>query len=144
MELSDSRRRLARLSVSDMLAELAQGGLALTGEAAAVELGTSVPDDIARLAVRLRGLVPEWLRLVRSKGRAVDITLADLGTMPEATHGDSLALWVAALINPLPPLNLAPDVRSAALCAASTQQRLELVFEAMERSCGFLRRSAWT
>ena len=68
-------------------------------------------------------------------------TLEDLGPPPEAHATDALALWVAALINPIPPLNLAPEIRSAALCAASAEQRLGVAFEATERSIAFLRQS---
>lgn len=129
----------------------------------------------------------------------MDITLADIGEMPQADHIDALSLWVrcfhtytpacyqsnsvlmraeaayrcmkrlqlalanamcrclarcdatfhlccwllqvAALINPIPALNLAPDVRPAALCAASSEQRLRTVCEAMEQSIAFLERS---
>eukprot|EP00966_Prymnesium_polylepis_P257503 5948617-Prymnesium_polylepis.2 len=40
---------------------------------------------------------------------------------------DARALWVAGLINPLPALGVALEVRPAALMASTTDERLEVV-----------------
>lgn len=67
--------------------------------------------------------------------------LLDLDQMPSPAHADALSLWVAALINPLPRLNLAPDVRAEVLCAHSTAERLRIVKAAISDSIRFLQRA---
>lgn len=93
-----------------------------------------LPCDQATIdrAAALDPLVAEWTRLVVETGRErspnqIKTLLADLGPMPDAEYADDRALWVAALINPLPALGVAFEVRPAALQATSAQERLEVV-----------------
>ena len=63
-------------------------------------------------------LVSEWISLVRSTGRErqpdqIATLLGDLGPMPDAEYADDRALWVGALINPLPALGVALEIRPA-------------------------------
>ncbi len=83
---------------------------------------------IARCAA-LEPLVDEWLGLVRYPGPErtpgqVDRILQQIGPMPPAELPSKRALWVAALLNPLPPLGVALEVRPACLIARSAEQRL--------------------
>ena len=78
----------------------------------------------------LSSRVGEWVRLVRETGRErqpdqIATLLGDLGPMPDAEDADERALWVAALINPLPALGVALEIRPAALAATSVLERLE-------------------
>ena len=57
--------------------------------------------------------------------------LADLGPMPEAEEADDRAFWAAALINPLPALGVAREVRPAVLRATEALERVELVHAAL-------------
>jgi hypothetical protein len=66
--------------------------------------------------------------------RLLSRVLDDLGPQPSPTAPTALALWGAALINPLPPLGVATEVRGAALEAASTEDRLTLVRRAVRKS----------
>lgn len=84
----------------------------------------------------LEALVQEWLQAVRSSGCErfrghLEEVVRDLGTMPEASKPDERALWVAGLINPLPALGVAMEVRPAVLMAGcgcnSTERRLKAV-----------------
>ena len=64
-------------------------------------------------------MIDEWLQLVRTTGRErtpgqLDRILRDLGSA-RPTDPLALALYVAALINPLPALGVAPEVRGAVL-----------------------------
>ena len=82
-------------------------------------------------AAELDTLVAEWTRLVVESGRErqpnqIRDLLGDLGPMPEAADADDRALWVAALINPLPALGVALEIRPAALAATTTRERLEV------------------
>ncbi|KAL1507038.1 hypothetical protein AB1Y20_007900 [Prymnesium parvum] len=93
--------------------------------------GGKAPSEAARvLSAALEPLVREWVELVRSTGRErvegqIDGVLDDLGPMPEEPN--ARALWVAGLINPLPALGVALEIRPAALMASSTEERLAVV-----------------
>ena len=77
-------------------------------------------------------LVDEWEELVRNGGRErspgqLDGVMRDLGPMPEADAPSARALWIAGLINPLPALGVALEVRPAALMAPTAEVRLQVV-----------------
>jgi hypothetical protein len=62
----------------------------------------------------------------RSRGQ-LDEILQSLGPKPPPTQPEALGLWAAGMVNPLPPLGVAPEVRLSALsqqvtrgCPAST------------------------
>lgn len=100
----------------------------------------SAPDTAA--ASQLEPLVAAWCALVR-KGHErepgqLDTLLADLGPMPSAGDPDERALWCAALVNPLPALGVAFEVRPAVLTADSAELRLQIVRAALERSIAHL------
>lgn len=72
----------------------------------------------------------EWCDKVRRSGRQrfdgqLDRILADLGEMPAAQRPNERCLWVAGVINGLPPL--ANDVRAAVLMADGAERRLDAV-----------------
>lgn len=111
-----------------------------------VTLDSDEPDDLPseachRQSAQLDALVERWLELVRTTGRErsdgqLDAVLSDLGDMPQGINAK--ALWVAGLINPLPALGVALEVRPAALMAPSTEQRLQAVFMGIVDSIGRL------
>ena len=81
-------------------------------------------------AEALEPLVREWSELVRGgRERApgqLDRVLEDIGPMPSSKQPSARALWVAALINPLPALGVALEVRPAALMAPTADLRLQV------------------
>ena len=87
--------------------------------------------ETIKRAEALKPLVDEWIKLVVSTGRErepgqMERLLGDLGPMPEAESPDDRALWVSALINPLPALGVALEIRPAALSASSALERVEV------------------
>ena len=60
-----------------------------------------------------------------------------LGPTPPSTPGQ-LALWVAAAVNPLPPLGVAPEIRPAMLAARSPAERLQIVQRALDESLHYV------
>lgn len=59
----------------------------------------------------------------------------DLGPQPASTRPGELALWIAALLNPVQPLpQLGPDIRCSILAAQTSQIRLAVVRSALEVS----------
>ena len=77
-------------------------------------------EALGEAAIGLLGLVNTWLGLVRD-GRErqegqIDQVLEDLGPMPQPMQRPgALSLWVGALINPLPSLGVAWEVRPGLL-----------------------------
>jgi hypothetical protein len=71
-------------------------------------------------------------RLVRVGGHErspnqLEELFRDLGPMPPAEDCDDRAMWVAAMINPLPALGVAYEIRPAVLTAQSPTTRLQVV-----------------
>ena len=106
----------------------------------------------AILADEVRGAIKQWLSIVQRggfEGRHNEIVegLADYGpprvSRWQEYHWDDLerlGLWAAAVINPLPPVGLAPEIRRLALEATDATSRLMLVLGATERSLARLTR----
>lgn len=104
------------------------------------------------LADELREAIRKWLSIVDRGGfenRRNEILdgLMDYGpprvvVWQDNTWADleTLGLWAAAVINPLPPLGLAPEIRLPALELTDTTARLTLILEATERSVAMLSR----
>lgn len=98
------------------------------GEAGAPEERPT--DAIIARAEALEPLVAEWMALVRngrerSEGQ-LDQVLKDMGPMPPPSEASRRALWVAGVINPLPALGVALEIRPAALMAPTADLRLQV------------------
>ena len=80
----------------------------------------------------LEELVVDWLKLVRTTGRErspkqLERVLSDLGPeIPPVNLPSARALWVAALINPLPALGVALEIRPAVLMAETAMMRVQV------------------
>ena len=98
------------------------------------------------LALELRHALADWRREAlasTSRGShraAVERSWAMLGPEPSDDELESLGFWAAAVLNPLPPLGLALEIRPAALEAGDTRERLSLALHACELSLDHLRR----
>merc|ERR1712216_823012 len=75
---------------------------------------------------------------VETERRTMQIAsiLRNLGTMPPADRPFDRALWVAALINPLPALGVALEIRPAVLQAPSAAAALAVVTSGIQGSIG--------
>lgn len=98
-------------------------------------------DADVELARALPPLVQEWLKFVRSRGSSRTVEklqgiLEDLGPMPQPEDADRLALWVAALVNPLPMLGVAHEIRPAILSAPDIAGRVQVAKDGIEGSIG--------
>lgn len=100
------------------------------------------PEDLTPAVLQcskeLDALVKRWLLLVRSgherQPGQMGLILEHLGPMPPAESGSDRAFWVAALINPLPALGVAFEIRAAVLAATSAADRLKIVDRALRES----------
>ena len=84
-------------------------------------------------------LVAIWCNFVRAGGHEkqdgqLDAVLKDLGEMPDASLPGARAVWVAALINPLPGLGVAWEIRPAMLAATTSAERLEVAIAGITAS----------
>jgi len=87
---------------------------------------------VVERAEALEALVVEWIRLVRTTGRErqpgqIERVLQDIGPIPEATRPSARALWIAGLINPLPGLGVALEIRPACLTAETADMKLQVI-----------------
>jgi len=85
------------------------------------------PVDLKR-SEALEPLVAHWLNLVRSGHERqlgqIDLVLGHLGPMPPAAAATDRAIWVCALINPLPALGVCYEIRPNILLARNVRGRL--------------------
>jgi len=93
-------------------------------------------------ARKLPGLVGEWIELARHRERQpgqIDRLLLDLGVMPPSEEPSQRALWVGALINPLPAMGVALEIRPSLLTARTPEQRVDVALQGIEKSIQHMR-----
>eukprot|EP00746_Dinoflagellata_sp_MGD_P058062 gnl/MRDRNA2_/MRDRNA2_24919_c0_seq1.p1 gnl/MRDRNA2_/MRDRNA2_24919_c0~~gnl/MRDRNA2_/MRDRNA2_24919_c0_seq1.p1 ORF type:complete len:262 (+),score=39.14 gnl/MRDRNA2_/MRDRNA2_24919_c0_seq1:54-839(+) len=98
---------------------------------------TADASDVRAKHAALSQLVTIWMRAVRDGGREqapdhLDKVLEDLGPMPDDPA--ARALWVGALINPLPGLGVAWEIRPAVLRARTSREGVDVVLQAIKKS----------
>lgn len=99
-------------------------------------------EDVAA-AQELLPLIAEWEDLVRSAWPQHLVAIHnDLGPLPSAECPGDRALWAAALVNPQPPLGIAPEIGPEVLAAEDVQVRLRIVRSGLEQSLSYLRSRA--
>jgi hypothetical protein len=106
-------------------------------------------DDVARRsAAELPALVDEWKDLVKKTGRErtpnhVELVESHLGEMPDPEkHPARLACYVAGLINPIPGMGVAYEIRPALLCAVTVSDMIGVVHGGITSSIRGLKKSA--
>jgi Lon protease-like protein len=86
----------------------------------------------------MESLVKQWIQLARTKERhpgQIDQLLVDLGSMPDAHDGPTnVAFWVGALINPIPAMGVALEIRPALLTATTAEERIDIALTGIQRS----------
>ena len=98
-----------------------------------------------RAAEALGPLVSEWKTLVREGGHErrkgqLELIESHLGPMPPSSEPARVAAWVAALINPIPALGVAYEIRPALLMARDTKGMLRVARDGVVTSIERLRR----
>jgi hypothetical protein len=100
--------------------------------------------ECAALAAELPALVDEWRALVISRKRErqpdqLKLILSQIGDIPGSNRPAELSLWVAALINPIPALGVAYEIRPAILCAPTTGHMVRIASQGIKLSINSLR-----
>lgn len=82
-------------------------------------------------------LIDRWIELARENERRpgqIDQLLDDLGECPPPEEPTERAFWVGALINPLPALGVALEIRPKLLTSVSAEERIDIVRDGIYRS----------
>jgi len=82
-------------------------------------------------------LVNRWIQLARENERRpgqIDALLEQLGEIPSSHEPSDCAFWVGALINPLPAMGVAMEIRPALLTADTCEERVEVALDGLFRS----------
>jgi ATP-dependent protease La (LON) substrate-binding domain len=85
----------------------------------------------------LPNLINEWIVLARHHERhpyQIDTILNDIGTIPTCEEPTNLSFWIGALINPLPALGVAYEIRPSLLLAETAEERVDIVIEGIQKS----------
>jgi len=83
------------------------------------------------------GLVEKWTKLARVNERQpgqIDRLLLQLGKMPPVEKPSNLAFWIGALVNPLPGMGVAKEIRPKLLTAESAEERVAIAFDGIRSS----------
>ena len=101
------------------------------------------------LAEHVVELFVKWESYIRSNRwerhpEHMDQVKAVLGPRPTNDRPGSLAMWVAAVINPLPPLGAAEEIRPRVLAAKYDLERLAIVASALETSIKIVKKKRGT
>jgi len=79
-----------------------------------------------------QSLVDRWIELARKNERQpgqIDQLLQDLGEIPPADQPSERAFWVGALINPIPAMGVAMEIRPALLSATTAEKRVQIALD---------------
>jgi len=82
-------------------------------------------------------LVDRWIELARRNERQpgqIDALLIQVGEIPPEHEPTERAMWVGALINPLPALGVAMEIRPTLLVAKSAEDRVQVALEGILKS----------
>ena len=107
---------------------------------------SSCDDEAKALAMELPGLVDEWRALVVSRKRErqpdqLKLIMSHLGPMPSIDRPAELACWVAGLINPIPALGVAYEIRPALLISPTVGDMIRVSHRGISLSIENLRDS---
>merc|ERR1711957_492804 len=77
-------------------------------------------------------LVERWIELAKERERQpgqIDELLDTLGEMPPTEEPSDCAFWIGALINPLPAMGVAMEIRPALLTAETAEERVGVALD---------------
>lgn len=90
-------------------------------------------------------LVQRWIELATVNERhpgQIEALLRQLGDMPPEHEPTERALWVGALINPLPSMGVATEIRPALLVSKQAEERVQVALEGIIKSIKHMEGSA--
>lgn len=82
-------------------------------------------------------LVDRWVELAKENEREqgqIDRLLDDLGEIPPSEQPTERAFWIGALINPIPAMGVAMEIRPALLTSKTAEERVQVALDGIVRS----------
>lgn len=103
----------------------------------------TITETTMSLTRELEPLWEQWYDLVRVGGwerfpRHMATVLNELGPMPGERSPTDRAFWLAAAINPLPGLGVAPEIRPSILSATTPEARVQIAGTGLKDSIIYL------
>ncbi|CAB9526430.1 ATP-dependent protease La (LON) domain [Seminavis robusta] len=103
---------------------------------------TEEPEDPLSMAraihvcvkITKRNLIDQWVELAKTKEHfegQIDQLLEDLGELPPVEEPSELAFWVGALVNPLPAMGVAMEIRPQLLMAKTAEERIGTAYKGL-------------
>jgi hypothetical protein len=106
------------------------------------ELSGELQQQAKHLSARIPPLVQEWVQWVLKSKKAtpagMNQRLEDIGPMPPSHSLKELAIWVSALVNPIPTLGVCLEIRPAMLSCRNDHDRVVLASTALQSSIDHL------
>merc|ERR1712232_854242 len=103
------------------------------------------PDEkikVKELSKTIPSMVSKWIKEVmkskKTDTKGINILMKDIGPMPKTNQVKELALWVGALLNPIPALNVCLEIRPAMLSCRNDHDRMILTCAALQSSIDHL------
>jgi len=82
-------------------------------------------------------IIDRWIKLARENEKVtgqIDNLLKEIGQIPSEDEPTERAFWVGALINPIPSMGVAMEIRPKLLTAKTTEQRVQVALDAIHKS----------
>ncbi|KAL3777916.1 hypothetical protein ACHAW5_007822 [Stephanodiscus triporus] len=111
------------------------GGVVVVGDRLSVARAISQSRAFTEPNPRMKdnaSLVERWIELARQNERypgQIDALLRQLGDIPPEHEPTERALWVGALINPLPGMGVAMEIRPALLLSKRAEERVQVALD---------------
>ena len=87
--------------------------------------------------VNAESLVEQWIKLAKENERQpgqIDALLEDIGKAPSPEQPSELAFWIGALVNPLPGMGVAMEIRPQLLMARTAEERVLVALKGISES----------
>jgi hypothetical protein len=89
----------------------------------------NLPDNVS--------LIERWIDLATENERQsgqIDKLVKELGDMPKEDEPTEMSFYIGSLINPIPAMGVAMEIRPALLMAESAEERIQIAHDAIVRS----------
>lgn len=82
-------------------------------------------------------LIERWIELAKENERQpgqINKLIKELGELPDENEPSELAFWIGSMINPLPAMGVAVEIRPALLMSESAEERINIAHDGLMRS----------
>ncbi len=82
-------------------------------------------------------LIDRWIQLAKQNEKSpgqINTLIEELGNVPDENEPSEIAFWIGSLINPLPAMGVAMEIRPALLMAESAEERIQIAYDGLLRS----------